>query len=333
MWKGKEWERADMATQKSQQKSQKGKQAEASKVITEVEEQQSLEEAQQKTVDDPEKVVESQLVESRVVESRVVESRLIGAAGLSVLLGQMVAYFTGRASADDIDVLTFSLHHLFCRVDYLYCSALPELMHAKTVAQGEPAFLGEMVRRQFSWNTLRSIREAVNRMEPLCHLLNNAVEDILDALDQSGHAASPAERGSEKAESSVAMPESGHDWLQSLNQKRWNHALVTLTEQLGCWQRSYNELAPFVNQFANIIATVPSLVHLDGAFSVLLDCAGAIFGDILPSSQAISVADDDAVVTLLFDLMQQSDQMLVQFDSMLEPLHALLEYFAPGTNR
>lgn len=108
---------------------------------------------------------------------------------------------------------------------------------------------------------------------------------------------------------------------------------MTITEQLGCWQGSYNECTPFAGQFGNIIASIPALVHLDGAFNVLLDCAGAIFGDMLPSSQAISVSDDDAVVTLLFDLMQQSDQMLVQFDTMLEPLHALLEYFAPGTNR
>lgn len=308
-----------MTTQKSQQKSQKSKQAEANKAATpQVEEPQSVGEPGKKTVVEPEKVV---------------ESRLVGAAGLSVLLGQMVAYFTNRASADDLEILNFSLHHLFCRIDYLYCSALPELMQANAVAQTEPALLGEILRRQYTWNTLRSIKGAVNRMEPLCHLLNNAVEHILDALDQTGHAVSSEEQGDEESEKlPFAMPEGGHDWLQSLNHERWNHALVTLTEQLGFWQHNYNELSLFVNQFANIIATVPSLVRLDEAFSVLLDCAGAIFGDILPSSQALSVTDDDAVVTLLFDLMQQSDQILVQLDTILEPLQALLEYFAPGTN-
>src|ERR1700694_1941040 len=45
--------------------------------------------------------------------------------GLAIILGQLVAYFTNRAHIDDLDVLSFSLHHLFCRVDFLYNITLP----------------------------------------------------------------------------------------------------------------------------------------------------------------------------------------------------------------
>jgi hypothetical protein len=65
----------------------------------------------------------------------------------------------------------------------------------------------------------------------------------------------------------------------------------------------------------------------------MLDSAGAIFGDILPSFQALAAGDDDAVATLLFDLMHQADQLLAQYDAVLEPLHALIEQFALKSNR
>src|SRR5579863_2119924 len=170
MWmlEGREGATGEMTTQKSQQKSQKGKQAEANTAAAapqaeepQAEEPQAVGEPEKRTIGEPE---------------RVVESRLVGAAGLSVILGQLVAYFTGRAGADDMEVLNFSLPHLFCRIDYLYCSSLPELMQAKTIGQSEPPLPGEILRRQHTWNTLRAIKGAINRMEPLCQLLNNAVE-------------------------------------------------------------------------------------------------------------------------------------------------------------
>src|ERR1700694_4301072 len=56
--------------------------------------------------------------------------------GLAVMLGQLVAYFTNRAHIDDLDVLSFSLHHLFCRVDFLYNTTLPTLANWMTTTQG-----------------------------------------------------------------------------------------------------------------------------------------------------------------------------------------------------
>ena len=73
---------------------------------------------------------------------------------------------------------------------------------------------------------------------------------------------------------------------------------------------------------------LPSLAQLDTAFTTLLDCAGTIFGNILPGFRAIAVGDEEVVAALLFDLMQQSDQLLVQFDTTLEPMNELIKQFA-----
>src|SRR6266487_6511363 len=73
------------------------------------------------------------------------ESHPIGAAGLSIILGQMVAYFSGRAHVDDMDVLSFSLHHLFCHLDYLYHTVLPELFN---IASADQSPVSELLQRQ-----------------------------------------------------------------------------------------------------------------------------------------------------------------------------------------
>lgn len=89
----------------------------------------------------------------------------------------------------------------------------------------------------------------------------------------------------------------------------------------------------FVDHFSLFATTIPTLIQIDEAFSIMLDCAGAIFGDILPGFQAVSEGDDDAIATLLFDLVHQSDQLLAQFDAALELLHTLIEQFALKSNR
>src|SRR5205085_1718004 len=165
----------------------------------------------------------------------------------------MVAYFTDRANVDDLDVLNFSLHHLFCRVDYLYRAALPELLHNTTPPITEQTHTDDLAYRQSTWSKLRTIKHSINRLEPLCNLLSY-------------------------------------------------------------WQQSYSQLAHFANHFAHVLPTIPSLTQLDEVFNTLLDSTCTIFGDILPGFQAISagrVVDDAADATLLFDLMQQTDQLLL----------------------
>jgi hypothetical protein len=188
----------------------------------------------------------------------------------------------------------------------------------------------DCIQDQHVWTQLRAIKHTLERMEPLCHLLSDATESILDALDSTnGKSMSRRHAG---AESSLHNDEQG--WLQTLNQDRWDMALTAITESLGQWQESYNHLTPFATQFGHVSeasADIPNIAQFDAALTVVLDSAGAIFGDIMPGFQAIADEDDEAVATLLFDLMQQSDQLLVQFDSIVEPLQSLIEHFALGT--
>jgi len=254
--------------------------------------------------------------------------------GLSVILEQMVAYFSNRANVDDLDVLNFSLHHLFCRIDYMYRTALPELLNGATAPLTEQTLTDDLSLRQNTWSKLRAIKHIINLLEPLCNLLVDATRCLLEALDLTGHmaGASPATTDENTIPRLAAVVQSEEqNWLQPLNQEDWEQALTTLIESLSSWQQSYSQLAHFVNHFAYVLPAIPSLTQLDEIFNIVLDSTGTIFGDILPGFQAIlvgQVVDDATVATLLFDLMQQTDQLLLQFDAALEPLHTLIEHFA-----
>src|SRR5438067_2484203 len=111
----------------------------------------------------------------------IAEEYASGAAGLSIILGQIVGYFSGRAHVDDLDVLSFSLHHLFCHIDYLYHTVLPELFVTPTGIQLDQTLVAELLQRQHLWSQLRTIKHSISRMEPLCNLLSDAISCILDA--------------------------------------------------------------------------------------------------------------------------------------------------------
>src|SRR5205085_2952161 len=131
---------------------------------------------------DPNLITKDNDNSTEVVDERKYSSEAPSAstANLAVILGQLVAYFTDRADADDMDVLSFSLHHLFCRIDYLYCKALPALQNCT-----EQNLTNDSRYRQHIWSGLQRINRTLDRMEPLCHLLSDATECILDAFDNS----------------------------------------------------------------------------------------------------------------------------------------------------
>jgi hypothetical protein len=262
------------------------------------------------------------------------ESPVAGTGALAVILGQLVGYFTGRADVDDLDVLSFSLHHLFCRVDFLFRRALPSLMEGTMSRETAQIPGNSALSRQNTWNQLHTINRTLDRMEPLCHLLSDATECILDAFDISS--AMMLMGGNEQPSVSPLQTEQEvndeQNWLHIVDQERWEKALATITESLVSWEGYYHKATSFAVKFAHMPGIAPStLPQLDSAFATLLDSAGAIFGDILPSFRTISTADDATIAALLFDLMQQSDQLLVQFETTLEPLNILLQHFSIRT--
>ncbi len=249
------------------------------------------------------------------------------AAALTILLEHMTGYFRKRGDADDLDALVFSLRHLFGRVNDLYRFALPAVMESHAEPDHERSFTEILLLRQHLWTHLRSVKFAVSRIEPLCHLLNNASERLLDALDNTDSAATIA---SDDTIPRPVFPDDEPAWLPPAEQERWEHAFTIVMTTLRQWHEYYSLLVPFTAQFAHLVSSLTDLPRLDETFSVLLDCTGAIFGDIVPGFLAISANDDEAVCVLLLDLMQQSDQLQAQFDIAITPLQALIEQYAPG---
>ncbi|HEU0002611.1 MAG TPA: hypothetical protein VFQ36_17015 [Ktedonobacteraceae bacterium] len=250
------------------------------------------------------------------------QSEVAATGGLAIILGQLVTYFTNRAHIDDLDVLSFSLHHLFCRVDFLYNDALPALA-GWTATQMQP----DTRQRQQIWTQLQTINRALDRMEPLCHLLSDATECILESFDLTSDMIplTGSENAPEQEETSSAK-----DWLQVVDPERWEQAFSAVTQHLLSWQEHHTTLPAFSSQFAHLLPTTPTLPELDIAFATILDNAGAVFGDILPGFRAILAADESMVAALLYDLMQQSDQLLVKFETTLEPMNALIKHYAIG---
>lgn len=250
--------------------------------------------------------------------------RMVATGGLAIILGQIVAYFTNRAQIDDLDVLSFSLHHLFCRVDFLYNSALPALANWVEAAQGRTV---PPEARQHIWTQLQTINRTLDRMEPLCHLLSDSTECILESFDLTSEMI-PLPGKEEAQEEEEANNEKG--WLQITDPERWEQAFSAVTQHLLSWQQSHTSLPAFTSQFARLLPTMPALPELDDAFATILDNAGAVFGDILPGFRVLLSSDESMVAALLYDLMQQSDQLLVKFETTLEPMNALIKYYAIG---
>ncbi len=255
--------------------------------------------------------------------------------GLAVILGQLVAYFHTRAHIDDLDVLSFSLHHLFCRIDFLYGRALPTLITlTKANAQDKPAlaFHQDVRRRQQIWAQLHTINRALDRMEPLCHLLSDATECILERFDASSEIVAFSELDAELETAAAHQGKHDDDLhpFQLIDARRWEQAFTAVSQCLMLWQEHYSALTPFATQFAHLLPSITALPEMDAAFATILDSAGAIFGDILPGFRAILQEDEAMTAALLYDLMQQSDQLLMKFDTTLEPMNMLIKRYAVG---
>ena len=77
--------------------------------------------------------------------------RQSSADGIGVLLWQVLICLGHSTYTDDIDALSFSLNHLFRRVDFLYREALPGLgaATAPTITQEQDLSLQDtLIRRQ-----------------------------------------------------------------------------------------------------------------------------------------------------------------------------------------
>lgn len=235
-----------------------------------------------------------------------------GTAGLALLLRYLVAYLGNRVDVDDLDVMSFSLHHLFCCVDSLYRVALPALATSLAPASdngnGSEDGHGEAgnVYRPRTWMQLQALRRVVRRMQPLCQLLGDASERILASLD------SPGQTGGTERE---------------METDEMEQALRDLAAIVVAWQQRYRNMPRLKTLLCELFPTIPLAITPDAPFVQLLDSASILFGDILPAFQAVSMGDDEAVIMLLYDLLQQTDLLALQFETMLELLNTLMAQY------
>lgn len=245
---------------------------------------------------------------------------------LEIMLTQIETYFLTQARHHDLEAISFTLRHLFSRVDFLYCQALPELGTWTSREDAER----EMLLSQQIWLHLQTINRTLDRMAPLCHLLSDVIECLLETLDNEElwlRTRDPEDTLQLEQTPAPAQPHRpGFSFAYAPD--IWERAASTLMDRLLLWQEYHHKLTPFQRQFARPALAGINLGALDTAFAVLLDSAGAIFGDILPNFRLAAPENHDEISALLFDLMQQSDQMLVQFEVTLGPLTGLLRHFA-----
>ncbi|HLZ63170.1 MAG TPA: hypothetical protein VKR06_40075 [Ktedonosporobacter sp.] len=241
--------------------------------------------------------------------------------GLVIILERLRTCFKRCVDAEDMELLGFSLHHLFYGVNTLYQSVLPNL----TACTAHIVEIETTGCQYCLWLHLQEVKRLLERIEPLCRLLNGAIISILDSLDALRRLG-----GEQKATRKDEGREKDQCWQQTMAQERWELALSVLTDRLNSWHQYHTKRLSFTIQFTNLLPHIPTLAHMDTAFDLLLDNAGAIFGEILQDFQAISIGDDEAMATLLLDLMQKVDQLLLQIDILVEPLHMLIRYYAIG---
>ncbi len=257
---------------------------------------------------------------------------------LAEMLRQIATYFARPAAPDDLDAFSFSLKHLFNRIDFLYRHALPGLSAWAFLVQSD--YERDAQSRQQIWLRLQTINRTLDRMAPVCHLLSDVIECLLDTLDNEDAWFQDLDKdqtlqmeqiklNGEHLWQSRGYTSTEHTQLQeTIDEEIWERIVTSLMDRLLIWQEQHHKLVSFQQHFTPIISDESVPCALDAAFDVLLDSAGAIFGDILPNFRSLQPTDREEISALLFDLMQQSDQMLVQFEATMEPLIKLLRHFA-----
>ena len=239
-------------------------------------------------------------------------------AALTIALEHFNACINHRAGTDDLEILSFCLHHLFYSIDALYQVALPELAANEGQAQKNAPH-----RRYQVWILLREIRSSLERIKLLCRLLNGAITSILDTLDMAG-----TQSVFEDAHLDEADLASAQFWQEAIALEQWEQAFSLLTEHLGNWNAYYTKGRPFSSHFAHLSAAIPALAWTNEAFAIVLEEASSIFRAILPGFRAIPLGDDEVLATVLLDLMQKTDQIYLQSNMLLEPLYFLIKQYA-----
>lgn len=222
---------------------------------------------------------------------------------LQPLLEHIASYLGERVTRDELDLLSMSLYHLYRSIDKLYATTLPALVAALVMHENK--------QKQYAiWIQLRQSKKALERIEILCHLLSGTLTSVLNVLDIT-----------------TERQESKRFTLSATLGAR-AVAFAQLQHQLEEWRHRFVEQQPLLLLITEHMPSSAKTEVIERGWGIVLLSAVAIFGDILPDIQGISEGDDEAAAMLFLDLAQQTDQILLQSEAMLEPFPLLIKQHA-----
>lgn len=235
--------------------------------------------------------------------------------GLTALLAPLQICCEWR-SFEEWESFNFCLRQFLSNIDMLYRVRLPELA-AYTSQQVEQAPRSEKLREcRYIWTCLRAIVYLLEQTEPFCQLINSSAYRMLEVLDDDSDIEADGKDGKASGKRLVS------------SQEEWEHGYAVVLELLKAWRRYQDRCQIFIVQFADFINDIPGLLQVDSAFGLLLDHSCSIFGHILPKFHSSSGDSDEAIATLLLDMMQKIDLLLWQIDILLDVLHSLEKLYA-----
>ncbi len=235
-------------------------------------------------------------------------------AWITLVTTHLHNYYHPHMHDEDIQMLDFSLHHIFSHVAWLYLTGLPALTHETTLP-----FRDQLEHTFLCWQHIRTLLHALERLKVIAHLLNVTAMSIMHTLNNE---APPEEMQGAPSSPFITFTQEEEEWAVAFRE---------LAEHLHSWQHSYTACNAFSTQFSTQALSLPTLEMIDKSFDTILFHSNTLFGDILPDLRATSIDDDEALSTCLFDLLQQNDALLIAIDSIIEPLTTLLQYHAITT--
>ncbi|MBA2677758.1 MAG: hypothetical protein H0U76_05110 [Ktedonobacteraceae bacterium] len=255
------------------------------------------------------------------------------------VLGRLCTLFSGRVGIADRETLTFCLRHIFYNVNQLYTLFLPELtkcslgkasagqkhLHIHTMPTRNMPVQNLMI--QYSiWSLLQEIEATLERLEPLCQLVTSATTNILNELDRTCSIKNKREQarpGEIEDETPTDHARESQGQTQQADDDEWQLGLIQMREKTNAWLNSYEKQLSLSVQFAILAPMIPALPQIDAAFALLLKSSCAIFRDILPDFQASGTDEDEKGTTLLLDIIQRCDQIVLQIGILAQPLYVL----------
>ncbi|GAC1358825.1 MAG: hypothetical protein NVS2B12_38560 [Ktedonobacteraceae bacterium] len=305
-----------------------------------------------------------QFVETQTTEDLFLDmAGIAGVAGVTEIeiqstFSTLFSCFNDRISTADRETLSFCLRHLFYHTHQVYTLFLPEMTTCtEESAQIETAYAHMLtmpmrnmplknVNVQYRlWSLLQEIEATLSRMAPLCQLVISAATNVIADLDRS--CSIPVNAQQQRAYERACTQQSEHrkDGKHTQHQHifndqndatsaagaEWLLESSQMIQKTESWLQHNQARLSFSVQFSILRPMIPTLIQIDGGLDDLLRSVYAIFANILPACLKSPARADEQITTLLLDISQRCDQILLQIGILVEPLRLLMGQYTLET--